>query len=225
MQSEDKKNPGFVIWTITALLAIVLVSFSFLGIQHESKLEHQAFLPITDSTQQISVPEHQRFTSAEITQPLIVMLVLFLGALAYAMGSHENGSNINQTVAEKTGWPKLCWSLTLVSWLYPSALTVSLYLTWAIAWALLGHTPLPSIDDPKQISVWLDIPYTVTLLLMIGFPLALVGGISWTAWTGVQRGLSRAAKASRLVLFIAIWIGSVAFLRLDPWRVGYWFMD
>lgn len=134
-------------------------------------------------------------------------------------------SNIDRKALDTPRLSRLQLFWTLASWLYPIVLIASFYATWAIAWAMLGHMPRPSMDDPKYISGWVDVPYNITLLLIIGSPAALVGGVSWTAWSGVQRQLSRPTKASALTLLITLWIGAISFLRVDPWQAVYWFGD
>ena len=48
---------------------------------------------------------------------------------------------------------------TAALWCYPVMLVTALYTTWLVAWAVLGHQPQPSMNDPKYISFWVDIPY------------------------------------------------------------------
>ena len=116
------------------------------------------------------------------------------------------------------------WLLTAVL-LCPIALLASLYTTWLIAWMILGHMPRPSLDDPKSISGWVDLPYNLTLLLMTAFPAALVGGVFWIMWCGVRGKLSKLATVSALAALVTLWIAALMAIRLDPWRVGDWFMD
>jgi hypothetical protein len=209
MKQVDEKGSRIAIWIITILIGILLIASAFLGTEH-----------------QVKSPDEQLSPSADFSQPLVVVLIIiFFGAFAYSMFSGESGNNIDRMSHGSPGSSGLRLFLTLASWLYPIALIASFYATWAIAWAMLGHMPRPSMDDPKYISGWVDVPYTTTLLLMIGFPAALVGAVSWTAWTGVQQKLSRLTKASVLILLITLWIGTISFLRADPWQVVYWFGD
>ena len=115
--------------------------------------------------------------------------------------------------------------LTVASCLYPVVLVASFYATWVVAWGMLGHMPRPSLDDPKYISGWLVVPYNITMLLLIAFPAALAGGVFWTLWSVVQRKFRSLTTASALTLLVALWIAAITFLRVDPWRVGDWFMD
>lgn len=70
---------------------------------------------------------------------------------------------------------KLHW-VGWLTWGYPAFLVTALYGTWITAWCVLGAMPRPSIDDPKYIGFAVDIPYAITGLLMIGFPVAAIGG-------------------------------------------------
>ncbi len=134
-------------------------------------------------------------------------------------------SEIGRMAAGKPGLSK-CWLvLTVATWLYPVVLIASFYATWVIAWGMLGHMPRPSLDDPKYISGWVVVPHDITTLLMIAFPGALAGGVFWTVWSGVQRKLRNLTTASALTLLITLWIAAITFLRVDPLRVGDWFMD
>ncbi len=141
------------------------------------------------------------------------------------MSSHGPGSQTGRMASGTTGSSRRWLFLTVASWLYPVVLIASFYATWAIAWGMLGHMPRPSLDDPKYINGWVVVPYNITMLLVIAFPAALVGGVFWTAWSGVQRKLRSLTTASALTLLMALWIAAITFLRVDPLRVGDWFMD
>jgi hypothetical protein len=58
--------------------------------------------------------------------------------------------------------------------LYPLFCLGSLYATWLTAWCVLGDRPRPSEDNPKHISVIVDVPYTSTMAFLWGLPAALV---------------------------------------------------
>ncbi len=57
---------------------------------------------------------------------------------------------------------------------YPLVLLASLYLTWFAGWVALGHPPRPSLDDPKYIGLLVDVPYTITMVLLVWAPGAMV---------------------------------------------------
>ena len=112
-----------------------------------------------------------------------------------------------------------------VAWTYPITLVASFYLTWLIAWSILGHAPRPSLDDPKHISNWLAVPYYITVLLLIGFPAASLGGIAATVWFGVVRKVRYSVILIWLGTLMLLWVAAIIFLRWDPLQVGNWFMD
>src|SRR5262249_48228957 len=60
-----------------------------------------------------------------------------------------------------------------VASLYPLLLLFLLYATWFTAWAVLGHRPRSSLDDPKFISPLVEVPYLSTFLLGLGVPFSL----------------------------------------------------
>ncbi len=105
-------------------------------------------------------------------------------------------------------------------WIYPVALVASFYGTWFTAWVVLGHQPRPSLDDPKYISALVDGPYLLTMVLMMCTPAAMLLGLVFAAPGATPR--KRVAATFGLAL---VWVAVVAWLRLDPWDVGTWYMD
>ena len=57
--------------------------------------------------------------------------------------------------------------------LYPAIFLGSLYLTWLLAWASLGHFPRASLDDPRGINSMVLVAHDTTLMLLVGIPVAL----------------------------------------------------
>ena len=114
---------------------------------------------------------------------------------------------------------------TVAAWSYPLALVLALYGTWGVAWCVLGQMPRPSLDDPTSISLIVSIPYYATGLLLVGFPAAVVFGLTLeTAQLVIIRRPSL-RWGLRLVAFVGLWIATIAFMRWDPLDVGTWFMD
>lgn len=113
----------------------------------------------------------------------------------------------------------------IASWAYPLLLVGSLYMTWAVAWTVLGHPPRPYLDDPKFISMWVDIARDIALVLMIGFPAAMIGGAAVITWFGMLRKVGKWRIILALAVLALVWAATVAFVRWDPWCVGYWFWD
>jgi len=110
-------------------------------------------------------------------------------------------------------------------WCYPLLVIGSIYLTWLVAWIALGHRPIPSLDDPKFISVWVDIPLIVSRFLMMGFVFALGSGPAAILWLGVNWDLS--LKGLVVLIFCWIFFWGVATLILDilPRDIITWYMD
>lgn len=108
------------------------------------------------------------------------------------------------------------WVLSL----YPLMTPVSLYLTWLAAWCVLGHRPRPSLDDPKEIGLLVDVPYVMTYLSSVAWPISLVAGLTFTAFRS-----SRRSGPNPLPILIAAWFLAFAILRWDPLDVVGWFMD
>ena len=115
----------------------------------------------------------------------------------------------------------------MCAWLatcYPLALLASLYGQWLLSWALLGHRPRPSLDDPKSIDGALPLRL-LTEILMLGFlPMLPVAGVL-QVFTPIwhQSGWPRYAGGVAAVLLA--WVGTVLWLLADPGRVLYWWFD
>jgi hypothetical protein len=119
--------------------------------------------------------------------------------------------------------------LTRFAYAYPILMLASLYTTWFVAWAVLGHSPRPSLDDPKYISTLVDIPYVLTMLLIIGIPGAMILGSGLTPlhlWADASsKGALVAKTGFALLILAALWVATIAVCRLDPWNVSMWYMD
>ncbi len=124
-----------------------------------------------------------------------------------------------------------CWRrlLALGVFGYPVLLLSSLYHTWVVAWFVLGHLPRPNLDDPKYISLFVDIPYGVTMLLMMGAPGAFLLGVFLSPIALDRPAASSRRRALRwlaaLGVLVLLWAAAIWFLRADPWEVGTWYFD
>lgn len=108
---------------------------------------------------------------------------------------------------------------------YPLALPLAFFATWLAGRWSLGHWPQPSLDDPKTIGLWVDVPYAVTqLLLFVGLPLFLVCAVALIAesWRDKPRLASAQWKSAAALAFM---LASLAVLRWDPLRMVEWFAD
>jgi hypothetical protein len=107
---------------------------------------------------------------------------------------------------------------------YPVLAVSALYAEWLVAWAVLGHQPRVSLDDPKDIpgSAWLGL---VTFLALLGlFP----AGCAAMVLT-VLHAMSAERRGRRLVVqilgLLTLWPGAFALIRWDPLRVMEWWID
>lgn len=128
--------------------------------------------------------------------------------------------------ARGDGWET---AFALGVYAYPAIFVSSLYLTWFVAWGSLGHAPRPSLDDPKYIGTLVDIPYVVTMALLIGAPGALALGLILTPLVFIRRvaplGRSVLLGLVATVVLILLWGAALWLLRADPWGVGAWYCD
>lgn len=119
--------------------------------------------------------------------------------------------------------------LTRLAYAYPVLMLASLYTTWLVAWAVLGHPPRPSLDDPKNISTLVDIPYFVTMFLIIAMPGAMVLAVGLTPLhfrtPGGSKGTIVGKTTVALLILAALWAVTIAVCRLDPWNVSMWYVD
>ena len=117
---------------------------------------------------------------------------------------------------------RVIWWIALVASFYPALLVAAFYGTWLIAWLVLGHMPRPSLDDPKSISIAVDIPYVFAGSLLVGFPAAAILGVVLQLSITQRSWLRRVLWSAVLVI---VWVSTIAFLRWDPLLVGEWYMD
>ena len=108
---------------------------------------------------------------------------------------------------------------------YPVALVAGFFVTWFSARGSLGYWPRPSLDDPKQIGGWFDVPYTITGILLIPGLVAFILGLGALAYQAYRRPLERAHLLTTLAVSVLLMIAADLYLRWDPLRIGDWFMD
>lgn len=114
--------------------------------------------------------------------------------------------------------------LALATTLYPLFVFVSLYGQWLLSWLVLGHRPVPSMDDPKYIdgASWMHV---ITGVALIGFlPVGCMALILNTVHMAYHR-LPAIRVLWRVLLLVGLWMGAVLILRWDPGRVVYWWLD
>jgi hypothetical protein len=100
----------------------------------------------------------------------------------------------------------------------------SFWATWQIAGFSLGHTPRPSLDDPKYINEVVSGLHggtTLMLMLLPGFALS-------SLLFGATAAFDRARAGKRLVVASAsalLLTAAILLLRADPFSIVTWFMD
>jgi hypothetical protein len=111
------------------------------------------------------------------------------------------------------------------AWSYPIILVGWFHGIWLAAWVALGRRPVPSWDDPRRISIFVDCVYWVPGVLLVAFPLAIALGVVVIARRASTSTRPLLAGLSMSALFAAMWIGAISFLRWDPLKVVAWYMD
>ncbi len=114
--------------------------------------------------------------------------------------------------------------LEAASWassLQPAVVVVYLHATWVIAWCVLGHCPRPWLDDPKRISLVVEVPYVM-------FAFSIIYGWVICACTGFLLTAVCCARRSNPRPFMALpfaWLAGYIALTWDPLGVLDWYMD
>ena len=108
---------------------------------------------------------------------------------------------------------------------YPVALPLAFIRTWCVGRLCLGYWPRPSLDDPKSIGLWVDIPYCHAMgLLMVGLP-AFGAGVGYLLYRAFRDRDRRRALLLQSAFSTVALITSILVLRQDPLGVVTWFMD
>ena len=108
---------------------------------------------------------------------------------------------------------------------FPFALVASLFCTWFAARISLGRWPQPSLDDPKQIGGWFDVPFVFTRLFFEFGWLAFLLAFAILAYQAIRHPSRRRRSLLTITVSILFMILATLFFRWDPWRIGDWFMD
>ena len=107
-----------------------------------------------------------------------------------------------------------------VAALHPLMVLVYLYATWFTAWSILGHRPRRSLDDPKYISPFVDVPYAMTLISFLAWPISVGAGFALVFGAFLNR-----ARAYPLIILPLAGLAASMALMSDPLWVLDWFMD
>lgn len=108
---------------------------------------------------------------------------------------------------------------------WPVLILAGIYGEWLVAWAILGHRPMPppSPDDPKAI---LGMAHNAMTLAMVSWPLGMMLGLGSIVILWItRRGVWRTVLWTMALL--GIWVGLITLQRWDPLglRVVEWFAD
>lgn len=109
--------------------------------------------------------------------------------------------------------------------MFPFVVPLGLLTTWGAGRLVLGYWPRPSLDDPKQIGLWVDVPHTLTdFALMVGFPVFIIAvlAIVYVAFRDISNRRNLLVAAAVCILCMT---GTIAFLRWDPLHAVEWYMD
>jgi hypothetical protein len=108
---------------------------------------------------------------------------------------------------------------------YPGVLLLAFFATWLAGRISLGHWPRPSLDDPKFIGAWVDVPYTITgLLLVVGLPAFAIGvlGLLYRDYCDATRRKSLLVVSG---VSMVCMVATILVLRWDPLGIVAWYMD
>lgn len=108
---------------------------------------------------------------------------------------------------------------------YPVVLPLAFLVTWLAGRFSLGYWPRPSLDDPKYIGAWVDVPYNITaFLLAVGLPAFVVGVFSliYRAYRDETRRKSLLVVSALSVICM---VTTIVILRWDPLGIVTWYMD
>jgi hypothetical protein len=107
---------------------------------------------------------------------------------------------------------------------YPLFMLGSLYGQWLLSWYMLGHRPLPSMDDPKFIdgASWMG---PLTGVAILGFFPVGCAAIVLNVLYIVRARLDGARLFYRILALVMLWPGTLFVLRFDPARVILWWLD
>ena len=112
---------------------------------------------------------------------------------------------------------------------YPPLLLAALYGTGLAAWAVLGHRPVPFVNDAALISPIVEIPrWVFALLLISAWPVLAthlaLGVVAMVAWRRAGRRIDRRGVVLAIAGTLA-WSAAFVVLWWDPWRVTDWYTD
>jgi hypothetical protein len=108
--------------------------------------------------------------------------------------------------------------------LYPVMIPVYLYLTWLMAWCVLGHRPRPYQDEPTLLGPIVQLPATMLDLSIQSLP--IVWKISVGAYVVLTIDwLRRQSMFIPLLIPPGAWLGAFVMFMKDPMGILHWYFD
>lgn len=141
------------------------------------------------------------------------------------MGEREMEESIDNPQASIPRLAKWIGVLANATFFYPLIVIGFLYGEWLLAWFVLGHPPIPALDDPQFIegSSWL---HNFTDSVLFGFPPVFVFGLALNFLHGMTASSTSTFQVlKRPIAFLVIWGSLIAILRWDPGDVVLWWFD
>ena len=139
---------------------------------------------------------------------------------AFDLGDRRTWSDGRSRVARR--WTKVGAVVLVPGPLWSVAGMLAEY---GLAWAVLGHRPRPSIDDPRSISLVNDALHMGVGVLMLAAPLLSWGAVV-LAILGRSAGLDRRFSTWMIVIAVLAWPGAaVGIGTLVTPHIGVWWMD
>ncbi len=120
-------------------------------------------------------------------------------------------------------WKLILW---LAAYSFPVIGVSCFYLSWFVAWMVLGHQPRPMVDDPKSIGGLMDIAYFISIVAFLSAPiLAPIGFIASFVCPFPSFGKQRMRCAILVAVYLGICITILLTIKADPGRAIEWWLD
>lgn len=112
----------------------------------------------------------------------------------------------------------------LVASLSPYLVLIGVYSDWFTGWSIIGHAPVPMLDDPNGIDLPAWTGYLAYGAMLLFIPATLLG-----LWGILYSSVLEIPKNFRAFLVLAspigIWLIGFAILRADPFGALEWWFD
>ncbi len=116
--------------------------------------------------------------------------------------------------------------LWIVAYRYPIIAASCFYLSWIVAWLMIGHQPRPMLDDPENIGGVMDIAYVISMVAVMSVPMLTPVGFAASFFCPVNSDRNRIAKSSILaIVYIGMCFALWLLVRADPGDIFEWWMD